>query len=106
MKSMAYERLPVKLQARLYWGNKVYPGTVGNFSEKGMFIRTRMSPPFDSVIEVVIDKNKGFLKFPSNVRWSVQVDCLDDGGKENILGIELIDVPPDYLEFIERLKSN
>ena len=106
MKNRAFERLPAKLQARLYWGNKVYPGTVGNFSEKGMFIRTRMSPPFDSVIEVVIDKSKGFMKLPSNVRWLVQVDCVDNDGKENILGVELMDVPPDYLEFIKRLKSN
>ena len=106
MKNRAFERLPVKLQARLCWGNKVYPGTVGNFSEKGMFIRTRMSPPFDSVIEVVIDKSKGFMKLPSNVRWLVQVDCVDNDGKENILGVELMDMPPDYLEFIKRLKSN
>ena len=106
MKNRAFERLPVKLKARLYWGNKVYPGTVGNFSEKGMFIRTRMSPPFDSVIEVVIDKSKGFLKFPSNVRWLAQVNSVDNEGNEHIIGVELMDVPPDYLEFIKRLKSN
>ena len=106
MEKRGFNRLPVKYQARLYWGNKVYPGIVGNFSEKGMFIRTMMSPPFDAVIEVVIDLSKGFIKFPSNVRWSVQVNSLDNAGKEHIMGVELMDVHSDYLDFIKSLKSN
>lgn len=106
MEKRSFERITVKLQARLYWGNKVYPGTVSSLSEKGMFIRTRMSPPFNAVIEVVIDKSKGFFKFPGNVRWSVQVNCLDNAGKDNIMGVELMDVPPDYLEFVKELKPD
>ena len=105
MKKRAFERLPVKLKARLYWGNKVYPGTVSNFSENGMFISSRMSPPFDAVIEVVIDKDNGFLKFPSNVRWSVRINHLDKYDEDSIMGVEFLDVPAEYLEFLKSIKK-
>ena len=105
MEKRAFKRLPVKLQARLYWGNKIYPGVVTSLSENGMFISTRMSPPFDAVLEVVVTMGKGFLKFPGNVRWSVKVNYLDDSDDENIMGVEFLDVPPDYLKFVKSIKS-
>lgn len=99
------KRIPAKLHARLHWENNVYPGIITNISDRGMNIRSKMAPPFDAVMEVVIDVEDGHYKFPGNVRWT-GLPTLNCDKDENCMGIELLDCPSDYQEFLERLESD
>jgi hypothetical protein len=79
---------------------------VTNISEKGMNISSKMTPPFDAVLEVVIDVTKGYYKFPGNVRWSGSHPAPNCDSEETCIGVELLDVPSDFREFLEKLESN
>lgn len=79
---------------------------VTNISEKGMNISSKMAPPFDAVLEVVIDMTRGYYKFPGNVRWSDTRTAPNRDDEETCMGVELLDVPADFSEFLEKLDSD
>jgi len=100
------KRKPVKLKARLFWGSNTYPGTVTNISAKGMFISTKMSPPSDSVLEAVLHINDKHLKVPVHVKWTIRMDLTVDVDEKNGIGVELLDVSPQYLKFFNNLEAD
>jgi hypothetical protein len=100
----AFQRIPVSLQARLYWGNNVYPGTVNNLSKKGMLISSKMCPPYDSVLEVNVTVKNEVMRFPGNVRWSEMTDLAPSAGDNNTFGVELLAIPGHYPEYIRNLR--
>jgi hypothetical protein len=106
MVKRSFKRIPSRLNARLYWENNIYPGMVTNISEKGMNISSKMAPPFDAVLEVVIDMIEGYYKFPGNVRWSGIQTAPKCDDEKTCMGVELLDVPSDFRKFLEKLESD
>lgn len=100
------KRFPVMFRARLFWGDRSYPGVVSNVSEGGMHIRTKMSPPHDTVLEVMIKVGKGSMTFPSNVRWSVRGTNIYNSDGEHVMGVEFLDVPHGYRKLLHLISQD
>ncbi len=107
MQRRAFERLSANIQARLLWGSAIYPGVVRDLSEDGMFINTKMSLPVDSMFQVAIFANGNVLTIPVNVRRSVKTHDFNNwkNGKNGI-GVKLLNLPSNYLEYVNSLKSS
>ncbi len=105
MEKRAFERLSVNLQARLFWGSSVYHATVLNVSEGGMFISTMMCPPCKSVFEVVILLEDKVLKIPVNVKWARRAEETEQLKGDPGIGVELLNRPHEYIEFIRAIRS-
>ncbi len=100
----AYRRMPANLQARLFYGNLIYTGTVTNLSENGMFISTKVKFPVNSVFIMLVLVNDHALKIPIKVRRMVAPEnnyCPDCG-----MGVELVNVPQNYLDYVTGYQSS
>ncbi|RJQ54615.1 MAG: PilZ domain-containing protein [Nitrospiraceae bacterium] len=96
----AFERVPVNIRARFYSYNTDFSGTITNLSENGMFISMKkMMFPLDSKIEIIIPHEKKLLKVPVRV-----IRMTKSGNVFNGLGVELLVIHREYLEFINSLK--
>jgi hypothetical protein len=92
-------RIPIHLVVDFHTGEKACSGVVTNISEKGVFIRTSdlrcvSGPDFDITIPV----DNGKLHIPGRLVRSMRNDGEIDG-----IGVELVNPPKDYLEFVENL---
>jgi hypothetical protein len=77
-------------------------GTVSNLSEKGMFINvTEMTFPLDIQFEVMIPRKGQTLRIPVNLNRIEMSPDSQDG-----IGVELLNPPKEYLEFVKDLKSS
>lgn len=103
MERRAHERLPSTLKARLFYGNLFYAGMVTNLSEKGVFIKSKMSFNVNSVFVLVMLVNNKTVNILARVRRCVKSNdhgnSLNDG-----MGIELLNPPVNYLEFVRDCK--
>lgn len=106
MEKRKRKRKPASIKVRLFWGNNIYPGTVTSISEKGMFISTKMSPPSDSVLEAVLHIKDKHLKVPVHVRYTIRMDVMLDSDKSSGIGVEFLDVPPQYLDYFKNLNDD
>lgn len=84
------------LKIEFFWGNTIEHGTVTNLSEKGMFIHTRQCLPFESQFDIPFRLQEDILNVSARVRRIEKIDGLYDG-----MGIELLEYPRDYLEFVK-----
>jgi hypothetical protein len=105
MEKRAFERLPVNLQARLFYGNMVYSGTVTNLSENGMFISTKMGFAVESVFVIVVRPSENSLMVPIRVRRTVKSKYYFDSDVESGMGVEVFNAPQAYLDYVYRCKS-
>jgi len=94
-----FDRIPVLIEVEINCDNKVYKGTLMNLSESGMFIRTNSMPfPLQSLIEISMPMNEemiiisGKLVREENIR-----------GYYNGIGVELLNPPKNYIDFIYSL---
>lgn len=104
MERRTFERLYAKLQAKLYYGEATYTGTVANLSENGMFICTRMNIPVDSIFPIMLLQNGQSFKIDVRVRRAVKTCGHHIDAEETGIGVLLLDPPQDYLEFIGKCK--
>ncbi|MBI4683481.1 MAG: PilZ domain-containing protein [Nitrospirae bacterium] len=106
MEKRASERLAVKIQLRLFYGNIVYTGIVTNLSENGMFICTKMSFPVDSVLIAIILLEEQTLKLPIKIRRAVRsnnhLNDVEDGG----IGVSLLNPSKEYIDFIRKTSGS
>jgi Tfp pilus assembly protein PilZ len=100
MQKRAFERVNTRLDARFFCGNMFYSGIITNLSENGMFISTKRCLPFDSTFEILIHLEDEILKVPVKVTRIVKTEGFYDG-----MGVELLERPRNYLEFVNQLKS-
>ena len=101
MQRRTFERIPVSIQARCYCDNYDYSGTVTNLSEKGMYISVDdMCFPFNCQFQVSFSMGSEMLNIPVNVRRIVKTSDQYDG-----IGVEVIEPPQLYSEFIGRLRK-
>jgi Tfp pilus assembly protein PilZ len=102
----AQDRFPAYLQARLFYGNIIYTGIVTNLSKNGMFINTKVQFPVNSEFLVVVLLDKRPLKLPIKVRRTAKKENNDNSMMDNGIGIELLDTPQKYLDFVGCCKSS
>ena len=100
----AFRRIPADLQARVLYGNLIYSGKVTDISENGMFINTKMNFPVNSVFLMVILVNDTVVKVPIKVKRSVRLENEDSGNSSGI-GVELVNTPKNYLDYVSTCKA-
>lgn len=100
MQRRAFERIAADLRANFFCGNTIFRGTVTNLSENGMFVKTKMCFPFDSMFEILIPLKEEVLKVPVKVSRIEKAEDFYDG-----MGVKVLNPPQNYIEFVRRLKS-
>jgi Tfp pilus assembly protein PilZ len=106
MEKREFQRLPVNLQLRLFYGNMVYTGVVTNLSENGMFISTKMSFPIDSVFIAVILLNEHTLKIPIKIRRTVRSGDHLNRPEDNGVGVGLLEPTREYMDFVSKTRAS
>ena len=105
-----YKRIPANIEIEyylwkpLFW-KRLYPGTIKNISEKGMFISTKTpSFPLDSLLEIYVPYNEDTLFIPAKDNTIVWRNLLSDNSCDGI-GIVLSNPPWEYSEIIEKARA-
>ncbi len=102
-------RTPVILKAKLISGGKSYAGIIRNLSENGAYVETA---PTKTVTDFIPETTlKLEFKIPSGERlnlnceviWLYTKKTLPPGFKQNNIGMEIIDPPLKYKEFLKTL---
>lgn len=75
-------------------------GIVSNISEKGMFINSGISLPFDTRVKLSFLLKKGELDVPVIVRWSENLNGFYDS-----MGVELVKPSRRYLQLVNKIKE-
>jgi len=92
-------RIPLRLSVILNCGSRAFPGTVTNLSEYGMFISAEVAGfTEDAQCDISLPLKEGELRIPGKL---VRVSKIN--GRYNGIGVELIDPPQKYLDFVENL---
>jgi hypothetical protein len=92
-------RIPILIGVEFYCGNKACSGTVTNLSENGMFITSdRKCFPEGPEVNVAMPVKNEILTLPGMLIRSVKM-----GGDRMGMGVELLDPPPKYLDYVESL---
>ena len=98
MENRNFKRIQTKIDARFFYGNLFYSGTVLNVSENGMFINTKRYLPIDSMFVVIVRSNHNYFKVIAKVKRSQKFTEVSSG-----MGVELLSPSTDYLKFINNL---
>jgi hypothetical protein len=99
MEKRAFERMPLKTQVKFFSGKTEYTGTMMNFSEKGMYISAEVNFPLKTQLQILIPVKEEIMKVFAEVR-----NFTKSGHVYNGIGIELINPPQSYIEFINSLR--
>ncbi len=92
-------RIPIRINVRFYCSDKVYSGIVTNISEIGMFIKTNeMCLPDDRQFNLTIPLENEMARIPVKVNRLVNMEEGNYG-----IGVELLDPPPQFIEYVENL---
>jgi hypothetical protein len=89
------KRVPVTREVILYSDREKRSAVLTNCSERGMYIKTRISYPFDNAYKVFIPEKNSFLQVPVKV---IRIDR--SGPAYDGMGVELLSLPQKYLEFV------
>ena len=100
MKKRAAERIPEKINVKFFSAGTEYSGTMMNFSQKGMFIRTDVNVPIRTQVEIHVPVREEVFKVLAEVKSFTK-----SGDVQNGIGVEVINPPQNYIEFIDSLKS-
>jgi hypothetical protein len=98
MEKRASRRIHANLALRYPCHNKFCSGTVTNLSENGMFVDTEMDFPVKSKFDILISSSEDVLKVPVKISRVVKTGNIYNGR-----GVELLDLPKKYLEFLIKL---
>ncbi len=106
MKKRAFERIPSNVIAKFFCSNTIYYGVLTNLSENGMCFKTVMHLPSESIppgsgIKLFIHLKREGLEIPVKV-----IRIAKTGGFCDTMGVELLEQPSDYVEFIQKFKSH
>jgi len=94
------ERIQTNIDARFFYGNLFYSGTVSNISDNGMFINTKRFLPDDSMFVVIIRLENELLKIIAKVkRFTLTAD--NSAG----MGVALLRPSKNYLDMVNSLKT-
>ena len=101
----AFERFPANIEARLFYGNLIYTGMVTNLSKNGMFVSTRVKFPVKSEFMMVVFLDNRTIKIPVKVRRRVKKENDYYSKTDNGIGVELLEPPQDFLDYVVTRKS-
>ncbi len=99
MEKRALKRIAANVQTNFFYGDTMYAGTVVNISKKGMYIKTKMCPPSDSKLEMLLPFMDEVIKVPVKVCRSVKTGDSYEG-----MGVKVINSSQDYTEFFNSLE--
>lgn len=99
MERRCFERIDICLPVRYVCDDMLYSGTVKNLSENGMFINTGNFLPCIDRLEILIPLNEEISRFYAMIR---RIEKIDDANYS--MGVELLDSPESYLQFVEKHK--
>jgi hypothetical protein len=87
-------------------GGEKQRGTSSDFSESGIFIRTRkvLKPGTHVQISVELDDNKS-ITLKGVVARSVKLGSFGTSAFKDGIGVRLTDIKEEYLVFVEQLKK-
>ncbi|MBI4849727.1 MAG: PilZ domain-containing protein [Nitrospirae bacterium] len=99
MGARGFDRINVLIAVKINCHNRTYDGTVINLSESGMLIRiNQISSLINSHIEISITLEEEMLNLYGRL-----VRQEDISGYYNGIGVEIINPPQKYLDFIDSL---
>jgi hypothetical protein len=102
MEKRSSERISATLRVEFDWSNTICCCTAVNLSEKGMLLKTSdILFPLDTHFEIYIHLRGEVIEVPIKVNRLVKTDNIYDG-----IGIELIDPPLAYVDFIKTLRDS
>lgn len=99
------KRIPVNLQARFFFENRFFAGTVANISEDGMFIRTDKRLPDGHTLDIVVLLKKKLLKVTARVMRKVKQKSPRYCTLECGIGMEIVNVSQEYLNYVNSRKK-
>jgi hypothetical protein len=95
----AFDRIPVLIDVEINYNKNVCTGTLMNISESGMFIRTNKMPsPLQSQIEISILLNGKLIRVSGKLVREENIR-----GYYNGIGVEVLNPPQNYIDFIDNL---
>jgi hypothetical protein len=100
MERRSYLRISTKIDARFFYGNLFYSGTVSNMSQKGMFINTKRLLPSGSIFVVLIRAENQLLKVIARVKRNIR----DNNGSDG-MGVELLSPSAMYAGLVNELQG-
>lgn len=101
MERRSHARISTKIDARFFYGNLFYSGTVSNISGKGMFINTKRLLPSGSIFVVLIRTENQLLKVIARVKRNIRDNGVNDG-----MGVELLSPSAMYMDLVGGLQRN
>ena len=100
MNRRSFDRVDMSLPVKYVCDDTLYSGTIKNLSENGMFIKTGNFLPCINWIEIFVPLDEEISRFFARIR---RIEKIDDANFS--MGIELLDPPYKYMEFVSNLKA-
>lgn len=103
MEKRTYKRVKAIVAARFLNGNSYYSsglGTIMNISENGMRIEACKCLPSNTEAKLIVYGRNKVLSVPIKVKRVIK-----NNGFYDAMGIEVLNPPKDYQEFVHALKS-
>ena len=97
----SHTRISTKIDARFFYGNLFYSGTVSNISQKGMFINTKRLLQSGSIFVVLIRIENQLFKVIARVKRNIRNNSVNDG-----MGVELLSPSAMYMDLVSGLEGN
>ena len=93
----ASERLAAGKEIKFFFGKICYSGTALNFSSRGIFISTEVTPPVHTKLEVIMSLENSLIKEPVTV-----VRRSKKGDYYRGIGVTLENSSKEYSDLIDR----
>jgi len=107
MKKRIFKRIPVRLEAYIFSGDKTYLGFIENVSEGGFqylvisSVQTPLEFKPDKILQIYFQLPSGeTLKLFCDVKWYIQNS---PDNKTLTLGVQVLEPDPKFKEFIKTL---
>lgn len=96
MDKRASGRIPTNLKIKMCLDHDINTGIISNLSHNGMLITTKVCFPLKSQFDVLLPLGQDILRIPVKVSRLLKKDDTYTG-----IGVELLDTPIGYQEFLE-----
>lgn len=95
-------RVIKRLEVKFFLADVSYTGISSNFSEHGLFIRTKKGLAPGTLLKLQLHLPSGkTLTLNGLVKRTIKTPLQDI---KNGMGIELTNIPPEYLEFLKSIQ--
>ena len=108
IKKRAHERMPLEMNVHFFHFKSMYPGTIKNVSQNGMYIESNENLPFHSKLDlhipfksrlkIIINFKNEMIEIPVQIKRIVK-----NGSATTGMGVKLVNVPMNYMLFMRNL---